>query len=189
MISLIFFLAGTIITFTCGLTALTNLSSLHTCLICLSAIIGEVIINGVIAIVVCKWLPDKYFSSKLKFYHPSKKECKFYQLIGIKNWKDKTAELGFLNGFRKNKLLQPNNPEYYQKFILESNKGFITHLLGMIIGAVSIFILPPIYQIPIGLPIIITNFLINFLALAILRYNIPRLEAAFKFSQRKKTIN
>ena len=47
-------------------------------------------------------------------------------LLSGKNWKDKVAELGFLGGFRKNKINDPANPDYLTTFLMESNKRCIT---------------------------------------------------------------
>lgn len=145
-------------------------------------------VNGLIAIVVCKLFPNKWFCRK--FYQPSKNECKFYEKIKIRAWKDHILELGALNGFRKNKLTNPNSIEYLEKFILENNKGFLTHFLSIFMAILPLFALPTNLWLPMLLPIALTNFILNFMPMAVLRYNIPRLNIAIRFSKRsaqKKT--
>ena len=187
MISIIIFIVGVLFTFGLNILVVSgSYSIIKTAWILLAAIAAQLLINAIVAILGSKVFPDKWFNSEKKFYNPSKKECRFYEKLGIKKWKDKNLELGMLNGFRKNKLSDPNNPEYINKFILESNKGFIDHLLGIILGTLLVFGLPLNLILPMGLPIALTNFLINFLSLAILRYNIPRLKTALRFAERKK---
>ena len=187
MISIIIFIVGVLFTFGLNILVMSgSYSIIKTTWILLAAIAAQLLINAIVAILGSKVFPDKWFNSENKFYNPSKKECHFYEKLGIKKWKDKNLELGMLNGFRKNKLSAPNNPEYINKFILESNKGFIDHLLGIILGTLLVFGLPLNLILPMGLPIALTNFLINFLSLAILRYNIPRLKTVLRFAERKK---
>jgi len=143
-------------------------------------------INGVIAIICCKLLPNKCFNPKFKIFQPSKKECRIYEKLGIKKWKDKTAEYGRLNNFSKNKINEPNNPEYIKRFILENNKGFLTHLLGAFISIPAIFIMPAKFWLPMALPIALTSILLNVIPLMILRYNMPRLNVLLKFAERNK---
>lgn len=99
-------------------------------------------------------------------------------------WKDDILELGALNGFRKNKIVNPSSPEYIQKFILENNKGFLTHFLSIFIAIIPLFALPQNLWLSILLPVALTNFILNFMPLAALRYNIPRLQTALRFAAR-----
>ena len=143
MISTIIFLCAVIFVYVNNLFVFNGALSLwNTTWICAVAILGMIAINGIIAIVCCKILPNKMFDSKFKIFNASKKECEFYEKIGIKKWKDKTAEYGRLNNFKKNKIAEPDNPEYIQRFILENNKGFLTHLISAILSFPAIFIMP-----------------------------------------------
>ena len=137
-------------------------------------------INGVVATIVCKCLPEKWFTLNRKIFQVSKTERKFYNLIKVKSWKDSVLELGALNGFRKNKLVNPNDNTYIEKFIIECNRGFLTHFLSIILGSLIIFAFPNNIKICIGFPILFANFLINYMSVAILRYNIPKLQVLYK---------
>ena len=185
MISLIIFFIGVVVTYLTSYLVLgASVGYGHITWICAVAIIGMIAINGLVATVCSKWLPNKWFLGNKKFYTASKKECIFYEKIGIKKWKDRTIELGILNGFRKNKLNEPNNPEYIKRFILENNKGFLTHFVSLFVSAAYVFIMPIKFWLPTALPIAITSILINIMPVMILRYNMPRLQALYKFATR-----
>lgn len=152
----------------------------------LFSVLIEVGISAILATIVCKLLPDKWFSDKVKIFNVSKKECNFYiKFLKIKKWKDKTLELGQLNGFKKDKLEEGVSIEYLKKFVIECNCGFVEHLLSIILGSLVIFLYPPVIRITMGIPTIIINFIINYMSVAILRFNIPRLKTAIKFAERK----
>lgn len=185
MISIIIFIIGVIVTYSTSIIVLNDsMAWWSISLIALLAIVGMIAINGFVAIVCCKILPKKCFNSNFKFFKVSKKEFRFYEKLGVKKWKDKTIELGKLNGFRKNKMTDPNNPEYIQRFIVENNMGFLTHFISLIMSGLAIFIMPMKFWLPMALPIAITSFILNVIPIAILRYNIPRLQILLKYSQR-----
>ena len=138
-------------------------------------------IDGLFAIIVNK-MPNKYFAVDNKNFAVSKKTQIFYEKLGIKKWKDKVWELGGLGGFRKNKLSDPNNPAYLEKFIIESHKGIVTHRIGYFAGFLGIFLIPLKYAIVIGLPIAMVNLFLNILPTMILKYNRPKLQTAYKHS-------
>ena len=150
------------------------------------AVVAMIAIDGLVATLCCKWLPDKWFDHNKKIFSPSKRECRFYEALGVKKWKDKTIELGILNGFRKNKIASPDSPEYIERFLLETNKGYITHLLILPVSLLSIFLMPMKFWLPMALPIALTSCIINFLPIIILRYNMPRLKTMLKYSLRHK---
>lgn len=185
MISWIIFSIGVLITLTLGCVFLGG-SVGYFNIICISlvSIIGMIAINGVAAIVCSKLIPNKFFDKGEKFYSPSKKECKFYEKLGIKKWKDKTLDMGALNGFKKDRV--ENSPEYIERFILENKKGYLTHFVSVIVTILAIFILPIKFWLPTGLPIIVTSLILNIIPMMILRYNLPRLKTMLKFTLRNK---
>ena len=190
MISLIIFGIGVVVTYISSyLTLGKSVGFGHITWICAVAILGMMAINGIAAIVCSKLLPNKCFEGNKKFYTASKKECKFYEKLGVKKWKDRTIELGALNGFRKNKLNDPNNPEYIKRFILENNKGYLTHFVSIIASALAVFIMPIKFWLPTALPIAITSIIINIMPLIILKYNMPRLQTLLKFATRHEKEN
>ena len=141
-------------------------------------------INGAIATIVGKCLPEKCFSSNRRIFQVPKWERKFYNIIKVKKWKDSVLELGALNGFRKNKLINPADNKYIDKFIIECNRGFVTHLISILFGSLIIFAYPDNIKLCIGIPILFANFLMNYMSLAILRYNIPKLQTLHKKNEK-----
>lgn len=142
-------------------------------------VIVEIAIQGLFAFLIHS-LPDKMFGNDKKCFQVSKRERKFYDKIKIKSWKDKVFELGALGGFRKNKIKEPNSPEYLKQFIVESNKGIVIHIFGMIMGCFVMFVLPLKYILRITLWVYIVGFFLSLLPVFILRYNIPKLQAGYE---------
>ena len=123
MLSIVIFIIGCVVTLTLSLIFLIDSFSWWIIvLIAISSILGMIALNGVAAIICSKLIPNKYFAGDKKFYIPSTKECKFYEKIGIKKWKDLNIDLGQLNGFKKDKI--ENKQEYIERFILENKKGY-----------------------------------------------------------------
>ncbi len=185
MLSIIIFLIGCVITLTTSLIFLIDSISLWLIIIiAISSILGMIAINGLVALIFCKWLPKKWFIGEKKIFNPSKKECKFYEKLGIKKWKDLNIDLGKLNGFKKDKV--SNDPRYIERFILENNLGFVEHFVSLFVSIFAMFILPIKFWLPMGLPIVITSLILNIIPIMILRYNMPRLKTMLKFSLRNR---
>ena len=152
--------------------------------LCIS-VLFEIIVDGFMAGFL-HFLPKKCFDPEKKCYQVSKKERNFYEKMGIKSWKDKVWELGALGGFRKNKIKDPNSPEYLQQFLVESNIGIVAHVISMVCGFAVMFIFPLHFALGIGLPVAIVNFVLNLMPTMILRYNVPKLSVAYKRAVRLK---
>lgn len=150
------------------------------------AVIGstiyQVAVDGLFAF-VCNKIPAKWVRNK-RFFNVSKGEQKFYEKLGIRVWKDKVLELGGMGGFSKSKIDDPNSPEYIEQFLIESYKGEIVHIVGMIAGFSVIFVLPLKFAWSIGVPIAIVNVIVNMMSTMILRYNTPKLKTLHKRAQR-----
>lgn len=144
----------------------------------------QVAVDALFAI-ICNQIPAKWVKDK-KFFNVSKKEQHFYEKLGIKKWKDKVLELGSLGGFSKSKINDPNDPEYAERFLIESYKGEIDHILGMIFGFSVIFIFPLKYAWMVGVPVAIVNVFLNLLSTMILRYNTPKLKVLHKRALRNQ---
>ena len=145
-------------------------------------VVIEFIISALIALFI-HWLPTKWFVAEQKIFKVFKFERKFYEKLGIKKWKDKVWELGGLGGFRKNKLNDPTNPEYLSTFLMESNKGFVVHLISMF----AVFLCIPFFSshaLTIGLPASIVGLILHIMPAMILRYNIPKLLIARERARR-----
>ena len=145
----------------------------------------EFVVDGALA-GLCHALPRKWLSPDKKCFQVEKKERNFYEKIGIKSWKDKVWELGVMGGFRKNKIKDPNSPEYLHKFLVESNIGIVAHFISVFLGFAVMFIFPLKYALSIGLPIALVNAFLNILPILILRYNVPKLSVAYKRAMRLK---
>jgi len=141
-------------------------------------VVFEIALNGAVALII-HWLPKSWFLYERKIFKVFKWERKFYEKIQIKKWKDKVWELGGLGGFRKNKINNPNSPEYLTIFLMESNKGIVVHFIGIFVGFLCCLLFPQ-YFLTLGLPVSIVGVVLNILPMYILRYNIPKLAIARK---------
>jgi hypothetical protein len=147
------------------------------------SIIVEIAICGFCAAII-EVMPDRWFSNDKKIFQVSKKERRFYEKLHIKAWKDKVFEFGTMGKFRKNKLQDPNNSAYINKFIIESNKGIVIHFAGVVTGFLVMFFLPMKYALGIGLPVYLVGAFLSILPIMILRYNIPKLQAGYERAKR-----
>ena len=95
-------------------------------------------------------------------------------------------EWGKLNGFSKSKVEQPKEPEYIKRFILECNKGYLTHLTGIFASLVVFVCVPKCLIWSMALPMFMTAFVLNLSFVFILRYNVNRLKVLLAFTERKK---
>lgn len=154
------------------------------------AVLFEIALNAFIATLVCKWLPDRWFDHNKRIFSVPKWETNLYIKLGVKKWKDSVLELGQLNGFKKDKLASTSDEQYTEMFLLECNKGYIDHLTSIAFSAVVLvlFIPNPLLMLTIGLPVIFTSWIINFMSLAILRYNIPRLKKMLELNRRRQQV-
>lgn len=153
------------------------------CLTTLAVVIIDLIFAGIV-----RWiLPVKFFSPDKTSFAAGKKECRFYEKLGIKNWKDKIPELGKLTNFRKNKIRDPKNNEYVKRYITEANYGVAVHISGIIFGF-AVVLVNLKYWYCIGIPIAVVNAVYNALSLFILRYNLPKLHTLYKLNERRERL-
>lgn len=136
-------------------------------------------LDGTIAIVINK-MPDRWFGVENRLYFVSEKEKVLYKKLKVRRWKDKVWELGGLGGFSKKTLASPNNPAYIEKFIIECNKGVLTHRLSYPIGFLAMLTLPKPCALTVALPVAVVNLFLNILPTLALRYNTPKLKAMLK---------
>ena len=144
--------------------------------------------DGLIAIIINK-MPDGWFGVDNPLYKVSKWERDLYKKLKVRLWKDKVWELGGLGGFSKKKLKNPDDPEYIEKFIIECNKGMVTHRLAYPIGFLAMLTFPNICALTIALPIAIVNLFLNILPTLAHRYNTPMLASLLKRLKRKDMVN
>ena len=170
MISWIIFALGIIISI--GLGYVINIDFFafwQVLIIFIAALAILLIINAICAIICSKLLPNKLFNANSKFFTPGKKEYNLYKKLGVKVWKDKSIELGKLNGFSKRKIEDPKNPEYINQFILECNKGYLTHLTSIVFSLLILLCVPKSLILPMAMPMFITSLLLNTIPIIILR--------------------
>lgn len=131
-------------------------------------------LDGLIAIIINK-MPDKYFGVNNPMFDVSKHEKKLYKKLNVRSWKDKVWELGGLGGFSKKSLSDPHSPEYIERFIIECNKGVVTHRLSYPIGYLTMLFIPNVCAFSVAFPIATVNLFLNILPTLVLRYNTPKL--------------
>jgi hypothetical protein len=141
-------------------------------------------LDGLIAILINK-MPDRWFGIDNPLYHVSEAEKKLYNKLKVRRWKDKVWELGGLGGFSKKRIQAPNDTAYVEKFIIECNKGVLTHRLSYPIGFLAMLTVPGVCAISIALPVAIVNVFLNILPTLALRYNTPKLHAMLKRLHKK----
>ena len=142
-------------------------------------------LDGTIAILIKK-MPEAWFGVENRLYHVSDFEKSLYKKLRVRLWKDKVWELGGLGGFSKKNVNEPNNPEYIERFIIECNKGVLTHRLSYPIGFAAMLTLPNACALTVALPVAIVNVFLNVLPTLALRYNTPMLKNVLKRLKRKQ---
>ena len=141
--------------------------------------------DGIFATIIRHLMPARWFSKDRKRFQVSKIECKIYEALGIKHWKDNVLELGMFTSFSKKKVSDPNNPEYVERFILECNYGCSIHFWNFVLGFVVMLFFPKNIALRFILPGAIANAILSILPLMILRYNVPRLTRLLALLQKK----
>ena len=140
-------------------------------------------LDGMVAILINK-LPDQWFGVDNPWFQVSETEKNLYKKLKVRRWKDKIWELGGLGGFSKKNLVSPKSPEYIEKFIIECNKGVLTHRLSYPVGFLPMLWIPNICAFSIALPVAVVNLFLNILPTLALRYNTPKLQAMRKRMKR-----
>ena len=142
-------------------------------------------LDGLIAIIINK-MPDGWFAIDNPHYRVTERERELYKRLNVRRWKDKVWELGWLGGFSKRELREPGNLSYLEKFIIECNKGVLTHRLSYPVGFLAMLTLPGVCAYTVALPVALVNLFLNILPTLALRYNTPMLKAILD-RQRRKT--
>ncbi len=141
-------------------------------------------------------MDSKYFDYNKKMFIVSKKEQKFLDILRVKDWKDHIPEMGQLCDFKKNHIYS-YEPEYLNKFLVETVYAEVIHVGMALIGFLVIFIWPLIICIftksydfsdilRFTLPMSLINVFLNLPPILIQRYNRPRLMVLYKYSIRHK---
>jgi hypothetical protein len=145
------------------------------------AIIAE---DALSALLIRRLTPKSLYKPNRRFFNVSTRERNFYARLRIKKWKDYVPELGVFTGFSKSEIKNSNDPEYLERFIIESNYGVVIHIANALLGFVIAFI--PLCSAPsIWIPIYAVNFILCILPVAILRYTSHTLLKLYNRSQKK----
>ena len=146
-------------------------------------------IDGLAATVVRWCLPAKWFDYSSRFQAVSKRECRIYELLGVKLWKDHVVELGMFTKFSKKSVENPEDRAYIERFILECNYGALCHLAGIAGGYFLIFCYPPSFAPYFVIPAATVNAVLSFLPFMILRYNLPRLHRIRAILEKREALH
>ena len=169
-----------------GINILFNTASWHYVIIAVIWCTAfQFAIDGLFAILINK-MPNRWFGTDNKFYRVSDGERELYKALKVRLWKDKIWELGGLGGFSKKILQEPDNPDYIERFIIECNKGVLTHRIAYPLGFLAMLTLTNACAFTIALPIAIVNLFLNILPTLALRYNTPMLHSILKRLRRKE---
>ena len=142
-------------------------------------------LDGLLAIII-RLTPDRYFGADDPHFAVSESAQALYKRLRVRRWKDKVWELGGIGGFSKKNVNEPSNPEYIERFIIECNKGVLTHRLSYPIGFAAMLTLPGACALTIALPVAVVNLFLNILPTLALRYNTPMLQNVLKRLKRKQ---
>lgn len=141
-------------------------------------------LDGIVAVVIKK-MPDAWFGANSSFYRVSELEMRLYKKLKVRLWKDKVWELGWIGGFSKKRLLRPDDPSYVEKFIIECNKGVLTHRLSYPIGFLAMLTVSGACAFTLAFPVAVVNLFLNILPTLVLRYNTPPLQRILSRMKRK----
>lgn len=142
-------------------------------------------IDALVAIIIKK-TPDRWYGVDNRLYRVTEAEKRLYNALRVKLWKDKVWELGGVGGFSKKTLKEPSNPKYIEQFIIECNKGVLTHRFTYVVGFTVMLTVRGVCTLTIALPVAIVNLFLNILPTMVLRYNTPKLKALLVRLRRKE---
>ena len=160
-----------------------GLGALYGFLASLIGVLAVVLIDGIVAFLSHK-LPKKIINPFSKMFAVSKAERHFYEKLKIKKWKDKLLDLGFLCGFRKNKILNPTDKNYILRYLNECVYGEICHIVSIFCSIGVFFIFGSKFLLSLSLPLFLVNALLNIMPTFALRYNRSKLIVLYKKLER-----
>lgn len=150
----------------------------------LAGLVGLYVLDTILAGIVMI-VPRKIYNPFSKRAKVFKFEKKFYEKIGIRNWKDKIpigkGPLG--NGRRKDKVTEINNINYLAMFMMDSYRAEIMHAVQALV-AWLLLVIYPFNLLTISIPIAVVHTVLQVLPICVQRYNRPRLTVAFERAKR-----
>lgn len=157
----------------------------------IAAVVASILIDGLVAF-IGRRLPKKWMNPNKKIFTASPKQLKFYEKIGVKKWKDKVPELGGFTDFHKDKLADPWNLEYVERYLLEACYGVVIHMFSPFFGFLIVLLDYKMYTgwswmwLTIMIPVAIVNAILIVLPTFILKYNIPKLKMLYEIDLKNK---
>ena len=148
------------------------------------AAVAAIAVDGLFAFLIRR-LPAKWFSCEKRGFAAFPKEKKFYEKLRIRKWKDKIPELGQFTNFHKNKIAEPKNNAYLERYMLEAAYGEVIHFAGVFAGFLVILFFPFRFILCLTLPVAAVNIFFNLPSLFILRYNYYKLRVLYDANERK----
>jgi len=149
------------------------------------ATLAEFAVQAVLATIARRCLPKSKFEGVHPRFCAGEKECRCYERLGIKRWKDKVLELGCFTRFRKNRIADPNDNAYVLRYITEANYGVACHVACIAFGWACVFCAPVNLWLTVGLPVYCVGALLNLPPLFILRYNLVKLHKLYRLNEKK----
>ncbi|MEO0272275.1 MAG: hypothetical protein ABIM30_04200 [candidate division WOR-3 bacterium] len=140
--------------------------------------------------IIVHFLPASIYDEDNLIFKPKPWEFDgrlYTTIFGIKKWKDKVPECGEFfkfNPFNKKKLAKGKDIAYIQRFILETCRAELTHLIPILMYPVSLLW----NDYPASLYVLIFILLTNFPFLIIQRYNRIRLMRVLRELQREAEV-
>ncbi len=144
----------------------------------------QFVLDGIIAATI-NALPDRWFGIEKPLFRVSDRERILHKRLRVRQWKDRVWELGGLGGFSKKKLLKPEDPAYVEKFIIECNRGTVTHRLSYLVGFLAMTAVQAPLRFTVAIPVAMVNLFLNVLPTLVLRYNTPMLHSVLKRLNRR----
>lgn len=149
-----------------------------------------VIVIDALTATFARLLPARFAEHTKRVFRVSAREKGFYERIRIRQWKDRIPELGHFTGFRKNKIAEPKDEAYLQRFLMEICYGEIGHFFSCFTGFGTVFVCLRVKTwVQIALCVSAVNAVLNVLPLFVLRYNSYKLRILLKQTQKRREIH
>ena len=160
-------------------------SPLYAALAVIFCVVLQIVLDSLAALAV-RLTPDRLYPAESPRYRVRPWEKKLYLKLGVRVWKDHIPDLGGIGGFSKKRLQSPDDPAYIERFIIECNKGVLTHRLSYPAGFLAMLTLPNACAFTIALPVAVVNLFLCILPTLALRYNTPMLKSVLKRLKRRE---
>ena len=137
-----------------------------------------VMLPAAIFLFVGRALPKKWFSNDKLMFRENKFKNWICKITNVKSWKDKIPVGGHVAGFRMNKLDNPKDVEYLNRYIYESCFADWLHSSCAIWGILSLAIVAIIdvnVMLKMALPFALVFFYQNMTSVIIQWYMRPRI--------------